>query len=83
MSAECNKCGADLVYGEWPEMFCQVCRLRAEHASLRDNAGVCQQRIAGLEAENARLREALQRIREGTAEYAWGVAHTALKEFVP
>ena len=42
MSAHCDKCGADLVYTEYPDMECPVC--------VRNAA------IAALEAENSRLR---------------------------
>ena len=36
MSAECNTCGAALAYGDFPEMFCQVCGLHAENERLRE-----------------------------------------------
>lgn len=38
MSAECWKCGADIVYpeGTWPVGRCQVCDLRAQMETLRE-----------------------------------------------
>ena len=42
MSAHCDKCGADLVYTEYPDMECPVC--------VRNAA------IAALKADNERLR---------------------------
>ena len=51
MSAECSKCGTDLVYGdEYPDMFCEPCDLRS--------------RLALAETENEHLRAAYVRLVE-------------------
>ena len=38
MSAECSKCGSDIVYpeGSWPVGRCEVCDLRAQVETLRE-----------------------------------------------
>jgi hypothetical protein len=59
MSAECSRCGTDLVYGtedEWPDMHCPVCVERDEVERL---AGV----IAKLGPAYSKAHQEIERLR--------------------
>lgn len=64
MSAECHKCGTDLVHepGEWPAMTCPVCDVSYERLTK-----AMQGLIATFEDRAERDREAALKVeREGT-----------------
>lgn len=52
MSAHCNDCGTDLVYGtgeDWMLGSCPVCTLRAANAALTNSLGAAEVRVEELE----------------------------------
>jgi hypothetical protein len=61
MSAECNVCGTDLVYGgeEAMGMYCQVCELRKERDALvRDRDDLYEKTASEIDRRKAQRDEA-------------------------
>ena len=77
MSAECQKHGCDLVYGdEWPNMFCQVCATVARIAELEADLRNALGAMRGAQDEVERLRAE----QDNAGFIPWRLAQDSLDE---